>query len=140
MFSGPAILALAKAYWKPLAILAIVAGLYAYHHVAVAWAHHQGVIDGKAEMQIKLDAAAVENSTLRAQVKDANAKVEAAVKASADAKAASDMALADEQAKTKVWQQQATRYIAIFSRPKSHDPLVCTRADSLLDDGIRGLR
>lgn len=126
-----------RAYWKPLAIVAVLVGLIAYHKVSVTWAHHEGYVEGKAVLQPQLDLANSNVARLREQVTDANKRIDGLADEATERQAAAAKALADEQAKSKVWQEQATKLMGIISRQPSHDPEVCNRADSLLDP--RGL-
>lgn len=133
----------AKDYWKPLVVIGAILGLFVYHRVTLAYAHHVGYEDAKKEMQVKLDKAEQDNAdlqtviaTLRADVEDQNKRVDALMDQARTAQEASDKALADEQAKSKLWQGQASQYVAIINRPKATDGQVCSRADGILRDLI----
>lgn len=127
-----AILPFLKAYWKPLAIIGALLSLFLYHRTTLLIAHHQGVIDGKAELQTTIDQDAVTIKQLQGSVKDANSRLDGLATAQAKAQAQSAKALADEQAKSVLWQGQATKLMAIINRPKATDADVCARADALL--------
>jgi hypothetical protein len=122
-----------RAYWKPLAIVAVLVGLVAYHKISVTWAHHEGYVEGKAVLQPELDLANANVKKLRDAFADQQRSLEQMDKARAKLQADSAKALADEQAKSKLWQEQATKLMGIIARQPSHDPEVCDRADSLLD-------
>lgn len=123
-----------RAYWKPLAIVAVLVGLVAYHKVSVTWAHHEGYVEGKAVLQPELDLANSNVKKLRDAFADQQHSLEQMEQARAKLQADSAKALADEQAKSKVWQEQATKLMGIIARPKSDDDKeTCARADSLLD-------
>ena len=126
-----------RAYWKPLAVIAILASLVVFHKISVGWAHHEGYVEGRAVLQPELDLANSNVQRLREQVTDANKRIDGLADEATKRQAAAAKALADEQAKSKVWQEQATKLMGIIARAPSHDPEVCNRADSLLDP--RGL-
>ena len=122
-----------RAYWKPIAVVVVLGAIFAYHRISVAWAHHEGYVEGKAVLQPELDLANANVKKLRDAFADQQRSLEQMEQAKAKQQAAAAKALADEQAKSKLWQEQATKLMGIIARQPSHDPEVCDRADSLLD-------
>jgi uncharacterized protein YqfA (UPF0365 family) len=122
-----------RAYWKPIAVVVVLGAIFAYHRISVAWAHHEGYVEGKAVLQPELDLANANVKKLRDAFADQQRSLAQMDKARAKLQADSAKALADEQAKSKLWQEQATKLMGIIARQPSHDPEVCNRADSLLD-------
>jgi hypothetical protein len=92
-----AILPLLARYWKPLALVALLTGLVIYHKGTVAYAHHEGVVAGRAEIQAKLDEAQARSTALALLWAQGLEKQDAAVRKQ---KEADDAKFAELQAQT----------------------------------------